>query len=168
MIIQNILFRIISSIILITLTHFYVPVEYKLIVYTFLPFLTDPLDGSLNIIKNISFTSYEYQSWDKILDFFTYLVIIFLIKPFYSKYIFNILIILLLWRGIGVFKFYNSNNIKDLWLHMDAINNTLVILYLSSIFPNIKQNLEVYIIIGILFKAYYERFIHHTKNYQKL
>ena len=157
--------RIIGTSLILYLIHNYTPIEQKLFAYTFIPFITDAFDGLLLLFNGSTYT-YTYQSWDKILDFFTYLAVILLAKPFYPTYIFNLLIVLLIWKGIGVIKFTASNEVKHIWNHMDAVNSTMFVAYLSTLSPYIKQNDKLFIVLGILFKAIHERYIHHKKNYK--
>jgi hypothetical protein len=170
--------RIIITSYLLYAIYNYVPIEYKLLSYTFVTFLSDIFDMDYGFVKmfdkNFSFydylknnyLNYEYQSWDKIIDLFTYLVVIILAKPFYSNYIFNLLIIFLIWRGIGVIKFNIYNDIYFLSTYLDAVNVIMVIAYLSSIYPSIKNNQVLLLIIGIMMKSVYEK-KHHKINYLK-
>jgi hypothetical protein len=160
--------RIVGTVYIFYLIHNYAPVQYKFLAYTFIAFITDLLDCDFIRIfdRQISCRTYEYQSWDKILDFFTYLVIIILAKPFYSDFIFNILIIFLIWRGIGVIKYNLYKEVKYLWKYVDALNITMIIAYLSSIYPSIKNNQVLLLIIGIMIKLKFEK-KHHKINYLK-
>lgn len=157
--------RIIGTLFIFFLISF-IPIQYKFIAYTFTPFFTDLLDCDFIKILNPNFSckTFEYQSSDKILDLLTYIIIIVLAKPFYSDFMFNVLIVLIIWRAIGVLKYSKYNDVKYLWKHIDAINITMIIAYLSSIYPDIKNNEKILIIIGIFFKSIYEK-IHHKKNY---
>jgi len=99
--------------------------------------------------------TYEYKRYDKIVDIITYMIILYLYGSKFDKTILKILWGLVLYRAIGVIKFFNTNDNTILHRYFDGINSTMLIsCYTTNLF---------YIGIGLLFKIHYEKW-HHKKN----
>jgi hypothetical protein len=103
-------------------------------------------------------TTFEYQKYDKIVDLLSYIIFLAFFKNRFDIKTFNILIISLIWRTIGVIKFYETNDNKYLHYHMDVFKE-IVFLYL--LIPEYNPLEVILIIIG---KWIFEKY-HHNKKY---
>lgn len=131
-------------------------------------FLLDYLDcGIYNIFKKYKCKRGEedvtnYQVRDKILDLISYVLFVFLFYKEFDEKTLNILIILIIWRAIGVIKFSKSKNRGDLKLFFDGINGVLILYLLSTKFDLVKNNYNVLLVFTILIKILFEQY-HHRK-----
>ena len=148
----------------------YVVTKYKdnnnLFLYLFVTtFVLDELD--CNFLKPFishNCKTHEYQKYDKIADLITYLYIYILCFNKLKKQDKILMLTLILYRLIGVYKFFKINNNKILHIYIDAINTFLLIVYLTK---KMSINNFEYIIlnfISILFKKEFEKY-HHNKVY---
>ena len=133
---------------------FFALVDPKLSLLLFIGALIilDSLDGGRYRGKG-----FEYQKNDKIVDILSYIIFLIFLKNRFDKKTMTILIISLIWRYIGVIRFYETNNNKYLHYHMDIFKE-IVLLY--TLIPNYNLLGIVSIIIG---KSLFEQYHHKTK-----
>ena len=99
--------------------------------------------------------TYEYKKHDKIADIITYIIVLYLYGYKYDKLILKLLWALVLYRLVGVIKFFYKNDNTILHKYFDGVNSTMLVsCYTSNLF---------YIGLGILAKIKFEK-LHHKKN----
>lgn len=103
--------------------------------------------------------THSYQKYDKIVDLASYIVFLVYFKNQFDSVTMNILIGLLVWRAIGVVKFYYTNQNKHLHNYMDAFKE---IALLAVLMPNYNI---VHVCIVVFLKQLYEKY-HHTQIYK--
>lgn len=131
-----------------------------LIILAFILLLLDYVDGFL--IKHVykirkCLKSFNYQSSDKILDIFTYSLLLFVL-PNNSVLKFFILI-----RFIGTVLFYFTRNSVWLIYFFDFVKEYLVHLYF---FGKNSSFLYFFVVLKIMFEFYFHTF--HNKNNYKI
>ncbi len=115
--------------------------------------LLDLIDCNRFTINNCK--THEYQKYDKLADILTYMLILYIYSSKFDKTILKILWTLVLYRLIGVVKFFSTNDNTILHRYFDGVNSTMLVsCYTNSLF---------YIGVGLLFKIRYEK-LHHKKN----
>ena len=131
-----------------------------LIILAFILLLLDCVDGFL--IKHVykirkCSKSFNYQSSDKILDIFTYSLLLFVLPND------SVLKFFILFRFIGTVLFYVNRNSVWLIYFFDFVKEYLVYLYLFG-----KNSSVLYFLI--LFKIMFEFYFHtfHNKNHYKI
>ena len=123
-------------------------------------FVFDLLDcGLLSFFPNDCGTS-EYQRWDKIIDLVVYILFFALFRNLFDDFTKNILIGFILFRLIGVIKFYTTGNTLYLKLFPDFINSTLAAYVIYQYFDLNTHSYYVLIIIGMIVKILFEMKIH--------
>jgi len=115
----------------------------------------DSLDGGRYRGKG-----FNYQKNDKIVDIMSYIIFLIFLKNRFDNKTMTILILSLIWRSIGVIKFYETNDNKYLHYHMDIFKE-IVLLY--ALIPNYNLLGIIAVIIG---KGLFEQY-HHNTIYQK-
>ena len=140
--------------ILVTLIYLLVVKKINCFTFFIVIFLFDHLD-CLSFDKEC--VTYEYQRYDKLADIITYILFLFFYGNIFNKKILKFLWILIIYRLIGVIKFFNNNDNTILHRYFDGVNSTVII----SCFTN---NI-IYILLGLIFKYNWEK-IHHKKNIQ--
>jgi hypothetical protein len=144
--------RLIATIVLLLL-----PIGYKL--KTILIFLTDSIDCRtielLHYLQNKPVDrlckSYKYQSVDKAVDLFTYLLV-YLYLGLSPLYLF-----IILWRLVGISLFYLTSSSAWLIVCPDLFKELL--LYSWYIHPINTVNFSVIIVLKIIFE-----YVWHTKH----
>lgn len=100
--------------------------------------------------------TYEYKKYDKIADVLTYMLILYLYGYKFDNTILKIIWTLVVYRLIGVVKFFNEDDISILHRYFDGVNSTILVsCYTNSLF---------YVGVGLLFKIQFEKW-HHKKKY---
>jgi hypothetical protein len=102
-----------------------------------------------------------YQISDKILDLYAYLLFIILFYKKMDKLNLTLFICFFIYRAIGVYQFYKTEDREYIKIFFDGMNGLLVLLELSNRYSVIKNNYTLMIGIMILIKILFER-IHHT------
>lgn len=137
-----------------TLIKINIATKYLPIILVFLMLALDGADNAFNIyVNNVwSFTdiskctiSYHYQTLDKLLDLFTY-ILLFL---FYKND--NYLLIFVIWRSLGVLMNTLTGNRKWLVLFFDFVKEYLLFKYF---FPDNNSYLPFFVIAKIAFEYY--------------
>jgi len=131
-----------------------------LIILAFILLLLDRVDGFL--IQHVYKTrkcskSFNYQSSDKILDIFTYSLLLFVLPND------SVLKFFILFRFIGTVLFYVNRNSVWLIYFFDFVKEYLVYLYL---FGKNSSVLYFLIVFKIMFEFYFHTF--HNKNHYKI
>lgn len=156
--------RLYTTLILLPLFKFYnTPLVYPILSL----FLLDYLDcGFYNTFiakykcqKNED--NINYQVNDKILDLTTYFFFMLLFWDKFDSKNKTIILILLIWRTIGVVKFSETKNKKYLKVFFDGINGILILYLLSNYSSLIKNNYNILLPFVILLKIIFE--IHHHR-----
>ena len=133
---------------------------------TIFTFIFDTIDCGIynKLINKFDCNTHYYQRNDKLLDIITYwsLLLLFRKKFTYNTYI--LLLLLTVYRTIGVYKYYNNNDNTIIHKYFDGINITLLIYYLSTKSQIINDNYIISLILGLLFKLKYERVHHHISK----
>ena len=158
------IFRIIFSTITFIIFQFY---NIDLLTLIITIFALDFLDGDVYklISWDFKFTrTHQYQRYDKLADLITYIAVLLLYSNLFSTNTFLLLILLTLWRGIGVYKYFYNNNNNLLVKYFDAVNIVMIIYYLSTVNNVIANNYNIFIILGIIFKYLFEIY-HHIRIY---
>jgi hypothetical protein len=155
--------RLYSTVLLLPLLKLYnVPLVYPIISL----FLLDYLDcGFYNtfISKykcNRNEDNIDYQVNDKILDLTAYFIFTVLFWDKLDSKNKIIILILLLWRSIGVIKFTETKNKKYLKTFFDGVNGVLVLYILSSYSSFVNDNYNVLLPIVLLLKLIFEMYHH--------
>lgn len=143
------------------------------IIKIFLALLMDNLDSSVYkmlVDKSYNTKTFQYQSYDKIVDLYTEAFIILYMISFkivnYKFY--NSLGFLLLLRTIGTMLFLQYNKTIYLKIFPDALREYLLLTLLADYFPVswksflIKNNLYIVILIYAI-KALFECYWHKTE-----
>lgn len=159
--------RIIGVIVVFQWIHLYVPRDKQFLYFVIANFLTDSLDSSIPLlfVKPFCTRNFHYQSWDKVLDLFTYILLIWYTAPFYSKTIFQLLWLMWVWRAYGVYQFIlQKGEVRVIWNFPDMVNVVLVVVLLSKHIQLVRNNLWVWMLIGMFLKFKFERIL-HKKNY---
>jgi hypothetical protein len=129
-------------------------------------FFVDYLDCDFWVIfykkNNCNVHNSEYQIKDKMIDLITYYYFILLFNNYFDKYTNNILIVLLIWRTIGVYNFIRNHNKKYLLFFFDGLNGIIFLFLLSTYYPYIKINYNKFIIIVLLLKILFEVIVHNN------
>ena len=138
-----------------TLIKMKVSTRYLPIILIILMLVLDGADNAFNIyVNNVwSFNdiskctfSYHYQSLDKILDLFTYILLFTFYKN--DKY----LLLFVIWRSLGVLMNTLTGNRKWLVLFFDFVKEYLLYKYL---FPNTLSYLSIFVFAKIIFEYYF-------------
>lgn len=158
------LLRIIITLIVL----FYLRINNCNLIYLIISlFILDHIDSIIYkiLIDNKSLSkNKEYQVRDKQVDLFTYYITLLLFYNYFDNKNRLLLLILLVWRTIGVIKFTNTLDKKYLKIFFDGINGILILFYLSTKSLYIKNNYNYFIPITLLLKFLYEIF-HHKDNF---
>ena len=158
------IFRIIFSTITLTIFQFY---NIDLLTLIIAIFALDLLDGDIYklISWDFNFTrTHQYQRYDKLADLITYIAVLLLYSNLFTANTFLLLILLTLWRGIGVYKYFYNNNNSILIKYFDAVNAVMIIYYLSTVKNVIANNYNIFILLGIMLKYLFEIY-HHRRIY---
>lgn len=102
-----------------------------------------------------------YQISDKILDLYAYLLFIILFYKKMDKLNLILFICFFIYRAIGVYQFYKTEDRKFIKIFFDGLNGLLVLLELSNRYSVIKNNYTLMVGLMILIKILFER-IHHA------
>ena len=122
--------------------------------------ILDVLDCSIwKIVINYDCKTHIYQKYDKIIDSISYVLFIIFLKYRFDNKTLLILITALIWRTIGVIKFYLTNENKYLHFYPDVFKE-IVLVY--ALVPNYNI---LSIIPVIIMKFAYEQF-HHRNKYK--
>jgi hypothetical protein len=108
--------------------------------------------------------THEYQKIDKIIDIVSYILFL-LINPGIPDIYMYTYISFLLWRIIGVYRFYFNGNTDELHLFFDGINSTMLVQSLLQYKKTDKTTIIILLIISSISKIFYERYHHHLKKY---
>lgn len=127
-------------------------------------FFTDGLDGSLYGYKTHSHT-FEYQRYDKIIDLATYFAIWILFNHLFDTCTQWFILAAMMYRLVGVSKFYHSNDNQYLVYYPDLVNVIIITFYLSKRYHWPQKYYYHTIIILSVLKILYEKMI-HDRNYQ--
>jgi hypothetical protein len=155
--------RLYSTVLLLPLLKLYnVPLVYPIISL----FLLDYLDcgfyntfiSKYNCKKNED--NIDYQINDKILDLTAYFIFTVLFWDKLDSKNKIIILILLLWRSIGVVKFTETKNKKYLKTFFDGINGVLILYMLSSYSSFVNDNYNILLPIVLLLKIIFEIYHH--------
>jgi hypothetical protein len=129
-------------------------------------FILDDIDSRLYKIlidNNPLYKNKEYQVRDKQVDLFTYYIAFILFYNYFDNKNRILIIILLVWRTIGVIKFTNTLDKKYLKIFFDGINGIIILYYLSSKSLYIKNNYNYFIPITLILKFLFELYHHRQK-----
>jgi hypothetical protein len=135
--------------------------------------LIDLIDSAyvrLNDLKrfNIKLKTKEYQKYDKLADIIIYLFVICIFASLFTNGTFILLWILITYRAIGVWYFWNDTRTKYLHIFVDAINSTIAVYGLSKLFPFVSRNYIIFVIIGFIAKYIFEKIHHSSKQYNAI
>ena len=156
--IQNFSLRLIVTVVVFTILKIKNVTNLPLLVG--LLFVFDLLDCGLLSFFPSDCGTFEYQKTDKIIDLFIYILFFVLFKNLFDDFTKNILIGFILFRSIGVIKFYTTGNTIYLKLFPDFINSTLVAYVIYQYFSLSEHSYYVLIIIGMIIKILFEIKIH--------
>ena len=121
-------------------------------------FLLDYLDcGFYNTFIG-KYTNYQVK--DKVYDLFAYFLFILLFSKELDSKTLNIILVLFLWRTIGVVLYSKTKNKINLKVFFDGINGVLILYLLSTHFTQVKENYNSLLIITLLIKILFEQ-VHH-------
>ena len=132
-------------------------------------FLLDYLDcgfyntfiGKYNCKKGDEIKEYtNYQVKDKVYDLFAYFLFILLFSKELDSKTLNIILVLFLWRTIGVVLYSKTKNKINLKVFFDGINGVLILYLLSTHFTQVKENYNSLLIVTSLIKILFEQ-VHH-------
>lgn len=124
-------------------------------------FLFDALDcGRLSPFKNIDCKSIDYQTSDKIVDITTYAIFIILFKDLFDKFTYYLLIVLILFRLVGIIGFVQTNNNSYLKMFPDFVNSTLIAYAIYQYFNLRRETYYILIILGMASKIAFEQWLH--------
>lgn len=137
----------------------------SLIVYTIIDYLDCVIFPTADITTNRkACRSAEYQKTDKLVDLLCYITTYYLFRNIFDDLTKLILLIIIMWRGIGVLLFYNTNDTEYLKIFYDGINTTLLAFVLKRKFKIPRQNYIHILIVLNFVKIIYERY-HRRNNY---
>jgi hypothetical protein len=102
----------------------------------------------------------DYHRYDKIADIISYVIFLLMYRHMIDGRIIQLLWAFVVYRLIGVIKFYNEYDTKYLKLFPDFINSTLVIYAMSKY---IDINTDVFIPIGCIYKILFEQRMHNQQ-----
>lgn len=128
-------------------------------------FILDTVDrGLYNIFDNNIKCSKEdtpYQVNDKIIDLYAYFVFILLFYNKLDRLNLVYFILFFIYRVIGVYYFYKTENRNYLKGFFDGMNGLLVLFELSNRFDVIKKNYTILVVMMIAIKILFET-VHHN------
>ena len=140
---------------------------YKLPLYVIFVILLlgDSIDCFGGKISDYNYCkTHEYQKIDKIIDIVSYILFLIIIPDIPKIYLYAY-ISFLLWRTIGVYRFYFNGNTDELHYFFDGINSTLLVQSLLQ-YKKIDTNaIVVLLVISSISKIFYERYHHRLKKY---
>ena len=149
----------------------------SLLFVTLLPFILDAVDCTrVGKWTSLSFTDGEdckskaYQSQDKVVDTLSYAALVLILRKQYTPVELYYLALFILWRGIGVYKFYSDGDSRHLIRHFDAVNSTMIAVYTLSLLYGDKRPLYLVIpsiLAGAYAKHQYEIWHHHNVVYDR-
>lgn len=125
--------------------------------------LSDTLDCGL-YPGFINYKTYTYQKNDKIIDLLMYVFFIALFNNLFDMFTKKLLCILILFRIIGVIKFYSTGENKYLKYFPDFINSTLIAYAIYVHFSLTNNTYYIMIMIGMVIKIIFE-IQHHDMTY---
>jgi hypothetical protein len=108
--------------------------------------------------------THEYQKMDKITDIVSYIIFL-LINPGIPDIYMYTYLSFLLWRIIGVYRFYFNGNTDELQLFFDGINSAILVQSLLQYKKTDKTTIIILLIISSISKIFYERYHHNLKKY---
>jgi len=141
--------------------------NFNILTLIIIIFALDFIDGDIYklISWDFNFTkTHEYQRYDKLADIITYIIAISLYHNLFDSNTLMLLIILIVWRSIGVWKYFYKNDNNILITHFDGINIVMIVYYLSTVNAVVKNNYSLSIVGGLIFKYLFEIF-HHRRIY---
>lgn len=111
--------------------------------------------------------THNYQRMDKLSDLISYIYAILVFSYMFDIRTLGLFVIFIIWRTIGVYKYQMKNDNTILYKYPDFINSTMFIFYLSTINTNVYNNYYIFVVLGMLFKIFYEK-LHHNQVYSEL
>jgi hypothetical protein len=102
----------------------------------------------------------NYHVNDKILDLTTYFLFMFLFWDKFDDKNKSIILVLLIWRTIGVLIFTKTKNKNYLKVFFDGINGVLVLYLLSNYSSFVKDNYNLLIPFVLILKIIFELYNH--------
>lgn len=127
-------------------------------------FILDQID-CLSFLFPCNCRTFNYQKKDKLLDIYTYIYVLIIFSNLFTSNTLILLWVFVLWRLIGVYKFYHTNENTHIHYHFDAINITIFV-YFISLYFNITNDMQysLLLIAGVIFKIIWEQ-KHHSTPY---
>jgi len=131
----------------------------KFLALTISTFVLDSLDCKIyKLFTKYNCSTIRYQKEDKIIDLFTYALVIGILWKNLNNLMKVSLLTSLVYRSVGVYKFYKNGDIKTLHRFPDFMNGIMVAYLLST--PN---TLGLLILMSLVIKTIFER-VHHKAN----
>lgn len=108
--------------------------------------------------------THNYQRMDKLVDVTAYTYAALVFGYLFDTRTMGLLVAFIALRAIGVYKYQHANNNRILYMYPDFVNSTMLVFYLSTISPFVYDNYYACILLGIVFKVFYE-LLHHSTPY---
>lgn len=161
--IKTFMFRIVISIIVFTILKIKNVTSLPLLI--FLLFLSDSLDCVSSPFP-IDCISFYYQKNGEVVDLLMYTFFVTLFSNLFDDLTKKLLYGFILFRAIGVWKFYVTNDTKYLKYFPDFINSTLIAYAIYKQFSLSRDTYYILIIIGMIVKIIFEYKFHDKKRYR--
>jgi hypothetical protein len=104
---------------------------------------------------------------DKLVDIISYTYAILVFSYLFDTRTLGLFVVFIIWRAIGVYKYQKENDNRIMYMYPDFINSTMFVFYLSTISDTVYNNYYVFIVLGMLFKVFFE-ISHHKRTYIEL
>lgn len=124
--------------------------------------ITDSFDANLEN-STAYYMTFEYQKYDKVVDSLTYSFILLLYRHLFDETTYILLWIALLYRSIGVYLFYHTQEIKYLHYYPDIFKEIMLLGFISEHFKFFKNYYPGFFILAVLIKVQFEKLLHSKK-----